>query len=186
MQEEGAAEEGDDDIAASYHRDDGNHGTLLAQRLEVGKVGNRQEERDEQDGPAPLEGLLLALRKPEDKHHAAHNEHDINIAPCLHQHIVELPHECFVVERADSSQQRSRHSKPYPTVMLEVNALLLSTQAEHIEGDDGKGHTYPLPGIKPLAEDEQGAQQHHNGTRGVDGADDGDGQVLHAEIAEGP
>ena len=80
VEEEGSAEEGDDDIAAPHHRNDGNHRTFLAECFEIGEVSHRQEERDEKDGPAPTERLFLAFRVPENEHHAAHDEHDIDVA----------------------------------------------------------------------------------------------------------
>ena len=46
--------------------------------------------------------------------------------------------------------------------------------------------TGPLAGVQPLAEDEHGPDEHHDGARGIDRPHDGDGKVLHAEIAEDP
>ena len=43
-----------------------------------------------------------------------------------------------------------------------------------------------MPHIKPFGEKSQSADEHHDGTRGVDGTDNGDGQVLQSEVSEEP
>ena len=70
--------------------------------------------------------------------------------------------------------------------MFEVNAFLPSRTAEHEEREDGQQYTCPLVQVQPFAEEQQGTQQHHDRTGGVDGAHDGKRQMLHAEVAEYP
>ena len=71
-------------------------------------------------------------------------------------------------------------------VVAKVDALLLATTAQHEKRGDGQQHTRPLPAIEPLAKDEQGTHKHHYGASGIDRADDGQRQMLHAEVAQHP
>ena len=71
-------------------------------------------------------------------------------------------------------------------VVLEVDTLLLTRPAEHEERRNGQHHAYPLPDIETLAEHQQGTHQHHHRPGGIDGADNGQRQVLHAKVSENP
>ena len=71
-------------------------------------------------------------------------------------------------------------------VVAEVDTLLTPAATEHEETDDSQQHPCPLPRIQLFAEQQHSAHEHHDGTRGVDGADDSQRQVLHAVIAKHP
>ena len=71
-------------------------------------------------------------------------------------------------------------------VVLEVDAFLLATTAQHQERQDSQCNTSPLPSVQPFAKDQQSAYEYHHRTRGIDGTNDGQRQVFHAKIAQHP
>ena len=84
-------------------------------------------------------------------------------------------HEKFVIQSADGATNGCEHKKIDPFVMFEIDALFLSTSAEHEERDDGEEHTGPLPCVKLFAKHEHGTYEHHDGSRGVYRSYDGYG-----------
>ena len=70
--------------------------------------------------------------------------------------------------------------------MFEVNSLFLAASAQQIEAQDGEQDTSPLPKVQPLAKDEQGSYQNHDRPSRIDWADNRDGQVFDADVAEQP
>jgi len=187
VEEEGAAEEAYYDAAAADHGDYGYHGGALGQGDEVGVVSEGQEDCYEDDGPLPLEGGgVLAGGPPHGEEDHSHQGQLVEVTPCLYEHVVEASQQVFVKEGADGSQQGGHDYAEHPFVLYEIDALLLAAQTEQIEGDDGNDHTYPLVEVQALTEQQQAAQQNDDGTGGVDGAEQGDGQVFHAEVAEYP
>ena len=95
-------------------------------------------------------------------------------------------HDVLVIKAADGTQHGSQHDEIDPMVVFEVDAFLLATLAKHKERGYRQQHAYPLPHIQTFAKEKKGAHKHHHGSGGIDGTDDGQGQVLHAEIAEHP
>ena len=129
-----AEQETDDYGATAHHGDNGNHGTLEAEGVEVGKVGRREEQRDEYDAPVPAEwrGLLVG-GPPEEEEHQQHHEELVDVVPRLHGEFVQSHsaisrrcHEKLVVQPGDGPQHIGEHHEDYPFVMLEVDALLLA------------------------------------------------------------
>ena len=187
MENQGSTGERNHHTATPDHGDNGDHGIWQAQRVEVGKVGRSQKERDAGNGPSPLERrALMPLRIPQQQEDGTHEAHLIDIVPRLHQHGWELLHEVFVVQTADGPEHGSHDQHENPSIMLEVDALTTPCPTEQEEGDDGQRDTYPLVEVEPLSEDEQGSHQHHHRTGGIDGAYDGEGQMLSGKIAEYP
>ena len=70
--------------------------------------------------------------------------------------------------------------------MFEVDALFSAGAREHVETYHGDDDTDPLPKVQSLRKEGQGTNEHHHRTGGIDGAYDGDGQVLQAEVGEEP
>ncbi len=82
---ERAAQEGNYDAAASDGGDKGKQRILVAERLEVGDIGNRQEKPDKGDTPSPLKRrVFCAVRPPEHKQRKAQNGNHINHKPDLY------------------------------------------------------------------------------------------------------
>lgn len=193
-EEHSATHKGDDDGAATHHRDDADHCCWQGQGIEVHEVGCREKHADANDSPVPMERRgLLVLRPPQQHQHSQHHEALVDIIPRLHHHAVEpysaltlRCHEEFVVESTDCSQHSSANNHIDPMIVLEVNAFLLAATTEQQEGDDSQRHTYPLPHVQSLTKEEQGAYEHHHGTGGIDRAYDGKRQMLHAKIAQHP
>ena len=71
-------------------------------------------------------------------------------------------------------------------VVLEVDAFLLAATAQQQERGYGQQYTNPLPMVQALAKHQQGSDEHHYRARGIDRTNDGQGQMLHAEIAQDP
>lgn len=118
----------------AHHRDNGNHGTLKAEGIEVSKVGCREEQRDEDDAPVPSEwrGLLVG-GPPEEEEHQEHHEKLVDIVPRLHGEFVQPHtaiswrcHEKLVIQSGDSPQHVGEHHEDDPFVMLEVDTLLFA------------------------------------------------------------
>ena len=187
VEEEGAEEEGDYHTATTHHRDNGNHGILVAEGVEIDEIGCAEKQRDAHNGPLPAEGRArLALRIPQEQDDGAHDEHLVDVVPRLHQHGMEPRHQVLVVQAADGARHRRQDDEQNPLVVFEIDALLLTRTAQHKERKHGQQHANPLVEVQPLAKHQQGANKHHDGTRGIDGANDGERQVLHAEVAEYP
>ena len=194
MQQHRPEQERHDDAAPPYHRDDAYHRPGNAQRVEVNEVGGAKEHADEYYAPVPAERRsMLALGPPEQEQHQAHHEALVDVVPALHHHAVKphaavacRSHEILVVKAAHRPEQGGQDDEVNPTVVLEVDALLLSAAAQHEERRHGQRHTNPLVEVKAFAEHYERAHEHHNRARGVDRPYDGEGQMLHAEIAEHP
>ena len=187
-------EEADDDAAATNHGDDGDHGAIEAESVEVGEVGGGEEHGDEDDAPVPTErGGLLVRRPPEEEEHGEHHEELVDVVPRLHGELVKSHatvlgrcHEELVVETGDGAEHVGEYHEDDPLVVLEVDALFLAGAREHVESDHGDDDTDPLPEVEAFGEEGEGADEHHHGTGGVDRTDDGDGQVLQSEVGEEP
>ena len=75
-------EEADDDAASAHHGDDGNHGSVQSEGIEVGEVGCGEEHADEDDAPIPMKrGCLLMGWPPEQEEHGKHHEELIDVVP---------------------------------------------------------------------------------------------------------
>ena len=125
--------------------------------------------------------------------HGTHRRHDqkhdaelVEVVPPLHEEGRQALHEVAVVEAAGGAEQRGGRHAYDPYVVAEVDALAAAGAAQHEERHYGQCHTRPLHAVEPLAENYQGAHEHHDGACGVDGADDGDGEVLDAVVPECP
>ena len=193
VEEQGAKEEGDDNTAATDHRHDADHGTWLAERIEIEEVGRAQEDADERDAPVPMEQRLPATGPPEEHQHAEHHEALVDVIPALHHHPVESypalfhwRHQVLVVQSANSTQQGCQHNEVYPVVMLEIYPFFLPAATEHIERDNGEQDTDPLIDVETFAKEQERTHQDHHGSCSIDRSDNGKGQVLHGEIAEHP
>ena len=193
VEEHSTTEEGDDHATPSDHADDANHSFVLTEGVEIDEIGCREEDRDEDDAPIPMEGRgLLAMGIPEHQQHDEHHEELIDVVPRLDGHLVEpyacggWSHEVTVVESAHGSEHIGEDNEGYPFVVTEIDTFLLPTATHEVEGDDGDSDSHPLPYIEVLAQKREGSDEHHDGTGGVDGTYDGDGEVLHTEIAAEP
>ncbi len=187
VEEEGTAEEGYDYAGAADHGDYGDHGGALGQGDEVGVIGQGQEDGYEDDGPLPLEGgSALPGGPPEGEQDDRHQGQLVEVAPGLHEHVVEAAQEVLVEQGADGSQQGGHDYAEHPFVVSETDTLLLAAHAEHVEGNHGNYHTYPLIQVQALAKQQQAAQQYDDGACRVYRPEQSNWQVLHAEIAENP
>ena len=121
-----------------------------------------------------------------DGHGHDHDHELVEVVPPLHEQGRQALHEVAVVEAAGGAEQRGGRHAYDPYVVAEVDALAAAGAAQHEERHYGQRHTRPLHAVEPLAENYQGAHEHHDRACGVDGADDGDGEVLDAVISECP
>ena len=75
-------EEADHDRTSAYHRDNGYHGAVQTQCIEICKVGGGEEYADENDAPVPAEwGGLLVGGPPQQEEHREHHEELVNVIP---------------------------------------------------------------------------------------------------------
>ena len=187
MEDRGAAQERHDHRPAADHRDHRNHGVGIAQRHEVGEVGQRQKNRNKRYGPAPVErGSGAAPRPPHDGDDDGHHRELIEVVPPLHENGVELRHDEFVVQPAHGSGERREGHEDDPDIVREVDPLAAARAAQQQQRHERQPHAGPLAEVEPLAEDEHRPHEHHDGPRGVDRTHDRYGQVLDAEVAEYP
>ena len=128
------AQERDDDRTAADHRHDGDHGVGLVQGVEIGEIGQHEEERDQRNGPSPVErGGRTATRPPEDADDDRHQAEQIEVAPALHEDRVETRHDIFVVQSAyDGGQSRHRDTE-YPDVVTEIDPFAAARTAQQEE-----------------------------------------------------
>ena len=202
VEDESSHEERDEDAATTNHGDHRYQRLGQGQGVEIDEVGSTEEEGDEQNGPFPTdppptppvrEGSRLRsalLRPPQDwQHHHKLIEHE----EALYDHVVDASSTCLhrcqqvlVEEGADGSKRGCEYCEDDPAVVAKIDALFLAAAAEEVEAEDGTEHTHPLIEIQAFAKDEDGPQQHHYRTGGIDGANDGQGQVLQGEIAAEP
>ena len=131
-------------------------------------------------------GRVAVARQPHRRHDQKHDAELVEVVPTLHEKGRQALHEVAVVEAAGGAEQRGGRHAYDPDVMSEVDALAAAGAAQHEERHYGQRHTRPLHAVEPLAENYQGAHEHHYGACGVDGADDGDGEVLDAVVPECP
>ena len=64
--------------------------------------------------------------------------------------------------------------------------MLPGEEREDEDTADGEDDACPLPGVEPLAEDEQGADERPHRPRSLPGADDRDRQVLERQVRAEP
>ena len=126
------------------------------------------------------------LGPPEEHQHTAHKEKLIHVIPGLHHHLVEPSHQVLVIQTADGSQQGGQYHKPNPPVVLEVDTLLLARTAQQEKRNDGQQHSNPLIQVQALAEYQQSTHQSHDRTGSIDRSHNGERQMFHTEIPEGP
>ena len=194
MEHHGTEEETDQHGAAPHHGDNGNHGSVEAEGVEIGKVGGGEEHRDEDDAPVPTEGgSLLAEREPQEEEHGKHHEELVEGVPRLHGEFVQSHttvlgrcHQELVVESADGAQHIGEHHEDNPFVVLEIDTFFLAGAREHPESYHGNDDTDPLPHIQPFAKERDAADEHPDGAGGIDGANDGNGQMFQPEVGEEP
>ena len=194
VKEDGSEEEADEHRTAPHHGDDGNHGSVQPERVEVSEVGGGEEDGNEDDAPMPTKGGgFVAVGPPKRQEHEEHEEELVEGVPRLHGKFVEShsavlrrSHEELVVEPRYGSQHIGQHHEHNPLVVLEVDALLLAGAREHVEAYDGDAHTHPLPQVQLFGKEGQGTYEHHYGARSVDGADDGEWQVLQPKVGQQP
>lgn len=150
-----------------------------------------------------MEGVLAAMFawRPKQETNDAHHQHLVEIVPRLDDHLVEatvvpdaeetlsvggVAHQELVVETAHRANQRANHDQPHPDGMFGRDALLAARHRDESEGHDGDDDAGPLPTIELLAKDEDGAQQCQDGTGGIDGRSNGDGEVLQPIVGTYP
>lgn len=95
-------------------------------------------------------------------------------------------HEEFVVKTACGTENTGQDDGKDPAIVSEVDSFFFSATAQEIEGEDGDKDAGPLPEIERLLKDEDGAEEDENGSRGINGADESEGEVFHPEVAEEP
>ena len=132
-------------------------------------------------------------RPPQKKQHEGHHAQLVDIVPRLYSHLVQSYttsrrwcHQEFVVESGNGAQDIAEQHKDNPFVVLKVDTFFLSASREEVESNHGCNHTQPLEEREFLTKDGKGTDEHHDGACGVDRSDDGQGQVLDAEVAEEP
>ena len=178
----------------THHRNDGNHRIVQAQGIEIYEISSREEDGDEYNRPTPMERRsLLTLGIPQQEQHRSHHEALVNVVPRLDRHPVKTDasfsdrsHQILVVQTTDRTQYRSPNDGKHPSVMLEVNAFLLSASTQQEERENGEQHPNPLIEIEPFAKDEHGTDQHHHRTSGIDGTYQCNRQMLDAKVSQNP
>ena len=106
----------------------------MGQGDKVGVIGQGQEDGDEDDGPLPLEGGgVLTGGPPEGKEDDRHQGQLVEVAPGLHEHVVESAQQVLVKQGADGTKDCSHDYAEHPFVVAETDALLLAAHAEHVE-----------------------------------------------------
>lgn len=159
----------------------------MGQGDKVGVIGQGKEYGYEDYGPLPLEGGgAVSGGPPQGKEDYRHEGQLVKVAPGLHEHVVESAQQVFVKQGAHGSQDGSHNNAEHPFVLVERNTLFLAANAKQVERYHGNNDTNPLVKVKPLAKQQQTAQQHNDGAGCVDGAKQGDGKVFHAKVAEYP
>ena len=123
---------------------------------------------------------------PEDADHDGHHPELVEVIPALHENRVEARHDIFVVQPADGARHGRQGDEQNPEVMGEDDPFAAARTAQQEERHEGQRNAGPLVGVETLAEDHECPDEHHNGARGVDRPDDGDREVLHAEVTENP
>ena len=147
MEDEGSEEETDDDAATAHHGNDGYHGSVQAEGIEVCEVGGGEEYADEDDAPVPMEGGgAFVVWPPEEEEHGEHHEKLVYVVPGLYGEFVESDavvlgrcHKEFVVESADGSEYVCQDDEDDEAVVLEVDTFFFAGTGEHVESDDGDG-----------------------------------------------
>ena len=188
MEDECSEEETDDYTAATHHGDDGYHGSVETEGIEVCKVGCGEEDADEDDAPVPMEGRgALVVRPPEEQEHEEHHEELVDIVPGLNCQFVESHtvvlwrcHEEFIVESGYGSEDVGKDYEDDEAVVTEVNAFFLAGAREHVESDDGYGDSDPLPEVETFAKDGDTSDAYPDGTCGVDRTNDGEWEVFQS------
>ena len=89
MEEHRTTQERHDDTTAAYHADNADHCLVVTQCIEIDEVGNRKEDRDEDDAPVPMEGCgVMTMWIPQHQQHDAHHKELIDVVPRLDGHLV--------------------------------------------------------------------------------------------------
>ena len=128
----------------------------------------------------------MTLREPQRGAYYRHDQQLVEVEPALSEHRTEHPHHMLVVESAHGSCHGSCCHAPYPPVVPEVYVLLFAGAAHEENGEDGQQDTGPLIEIESFAEDDHGSHEHHHRTGRIDRPDDGQRDVLEAEISADP
>ena len=187
MEEKRSSRECHQHTAPSNHRDNRDHRVGEGQGIEINPIGHAEEQRDENDVPAPLERCgLLTIGIPQREEHDRHDRQLVNIEPYLHRHHVEASHQMFVIQPAQCAHHDGEEHEEDPAVVGEANPLLPAREREQVERGQGAKHTGPLIAIQPLAKDQQSAQQCQHRLRSLDRPSQRKRQMLQGEIARDP
>ena len=120
-------------------------------------------------------------RKLVDEQDDGQDQHDVKIAPTLHEHRLHRCHQVLVEQRAHDARDDGHPHAEHPAVADKVETFALARMAQQPEGRESQQDGHPLPEIQPLPENEDRTQQHEHRTGRLDGAGGRDGQVLEAD-----
>ena len=123
---------------------------------------------------------------PDDAGHDGHHPELVKVVPALHENRVEARHDELVVKPADGARDGRQGDEQNPDIMGEDDPFAAARTAQQEERHEGQRNAGPLAGVETFAEDREGPDEHHHGARGVDRADDGEREMLHAEVSENP
>mgnify|MGYP000633055393 CR=1 len=124
MEEQSTGDEGDQHIAATHHRDDGNHRTREGQGIKVNPVRHAEEDGDKNNVPVPdKRRRAFPARIPEEQEDRQHHQALIDIEPDLHRHHIQASHQVLVVQTARRSGEDGQDGKEDPFIVRKTDAL---------------------------------------------------------------
>ena len=130
--------------------------------------------------------IVAAAGKFADQQDDRKDEHDVEIAPALHEHRLHRGHEVLVEQRADHARNHGHPHAEHPAVADKVETFALARMAQQPEGRESQQDGHPLPEIQPLPENQDRPQQHEDRPGRLDGTGSRDGQVLETHETRNP
>ncbi len=181
-------DEGDDDRRSTQGRDDRDVGSVVADRGEVLKVRDQQQNGDHRDRPSPLKSVGCSLSQVPVQHERRHDDQQIDRKPRLYGgrsklHPLQQP---FVIQRAERTEQCGDHHAANPAVAVELDAFLLADQREHVERAENDEDSSPLSRRRTFSHERHGDGNSPERTGGSNRRRDRHRQMLQRERSKDP
>jgi hypothetical protein len=180
-----AEKEGDEDVAAACHGDNGDEGAGVAEGGEIEVIAGEEEYGYEGDLPAPEDGTRRAP-EAEDEVEGDEEEGLVKGEPDLQGEGRDGAEEVTVVQPGKGAGEDGSEHEPDMGVAGKRYAFLFPRGGEEVKGEYGEEYACPLGGVEAFVEDNERSDEGEDGLGGFDGAGDGEGEILDADVSTAP
>lgn len=180
--------EGDDTVAASHQRYNGDMNVGQADGIKIKIVSNNQQNSGENNGPPPLEWPFLSEEPSADQKRRSQNEYQIDRKPELDgsgrnfQRIQEI----FVIQGGRGSQKSPEHDQPDSAAAEKGDPFQFAEYGKKIVSSENGEHGNSLNKGGEFAEENKTSQESPERRAGADGRRDGNREFAHCIVNASP